>query len=355
MSGVEFKEAQKSAQGTVDNTGSQRYTAHYQVRVSSPSDGPATVTQYARGNGVGYGEVFSYGNETDAGAFCDGVNVSRKPGSNEWWDVVATYGPPKSGQQHEDDDGQPSNDPDQWRWSVDTGYVGWQEPVYDAYNETAFPNPAQVDATAGVKYFRPVGTLGPVVNSANVVLDPPLMRDVFDFVLRFTTYSLTYDSSVSDSFIGILNDTDVSISDYLRSVHRFEETTFAQHTLKCTSCAATARVYEYNDSSRIRIPYWEWSWEFRYRPRWYGWLDAIVDRGITCFQSNTTLTAGTAPQVPVRDVDNTRVPELVLLDGKGYPLLPNDSNWDTGYYFYWRKDGRTDFTYPNLPFNFFKA
>ena len=62
---------------------------------------------------------------------------------------------------------------------------------------------------------------------------------------------------------------------------------------------------------------------------------------------------GRAPMIPVTDAVGRQVPELVLFDGDGRPLLPSDPKWAEGYYFGWLKDAEIDFRYPALPFKFF--
>jgi hypothetical protein len=110
----------------------------------------------------------------------------------------------------------------------------------------------------------------------------------------------------------------------------------------------------------VRVPYWEWNWEFRIRQGL--WLDSVLDRGITCrpkegmptgvhASPGDVLEAGVAPVIPVMDSAGNRVPELVLFDGAGYPMLPTDANYETGYYFDWQKDSAAVFT--GLAFNFF--
>jgi hypothetical protein len=192
------------------------------------------------------------------------------------------------------------------------------------------------------------------------------MRDLFDMSIRITTYSLTYDLATVSTFPGAINQYTVSWSDHIRSVHNLHAKTFAAWTLKCVDAGAMARVYERSSGGvLIRVPYWEWNWEFRYRPE--KWTEEVLDRGLSSLPGDgmptgehavgenypDELADGEAAHIPVVDSEQRRVPELMLFDGKGYPLLPRDARWETGYYFEWRKDKQLDFAYPTLPFNFF--
>jgi hypothetical protein len=355
MSGTALSTMHRAAEASVDAEGKIHYTVYYRVSMSSAGDGPQQVLMYLESQGIMWGISYDFANDSDIGTFCDGIQVRRIPSSTTEWEATVSYGPP---QKMQDDDGNPSDEPANWRWQIDMGYATWQEAVWNAYNETPFPHPYQTGTAAWDCFTRTSGTYGPVVNSANVVLDPPLMRDMFDTVIRITTYSLTLDMLYPYTYMGTINNDAVRWSAYIRNVHQLSTHTFLTNTLKCTDASAISRVYEYKQQGfQVRIPYWEWNWEFRYR--WIGWNEDVLDRGITQFPKSTgtdprQLTEGTAPVGPALDSDDRRVPELVNFDGKGYPLLPSDDRWVEGYSFKWRKDYEASFIYPAIPFNFFE-
>lgn len=360
MSGVSLSNTHKAAEAQVDSDGKIRYTVYYHVEMSSAGDGPQQVLVYLESHGIMWGISYDFANDSDIGTFCDGITVRRIANSTTRWEATVTYGPPTKKQ---DDDGNPSDAPEDWRWDIDCGYACWQEPVWRAFNITAFPHPLQMGFGS---FVRAANTLGPVVNSANVVLDPPLMKDVYDWVMRITTYSLWYSTDVASAYMGTINNAKCQLSPYMQAVHRMYPREFDTHTLKCCDAGAKARVYTLKQSgAQIRIPYWEWNWEFRERPS--GWNEEVLDRGITALPKvdmpagehersdnyPDELEPGDGAHMPVLDSNERRVPELVLFDGKGYPLRPVDPRWQSGYYFEWLKDYALAFAYPNIPFNFF--
>lgn len=356
MSGTELRTSQQGADGTVDSKGKRSYTAHYQVKMSRPADGPAEVIIFLGQRNIYFGVPYSYNGDQDLSAFCNGLSPRRKPGSIEWWDVTVTYGPPEESDP-QDENGYPSDEPNDWRWQCSMGYSTWQVALEKAYNLTVFPQ--QWPIGANCPYERALLTLGPVVNSANVPYDPGLMADVFDRVFQITTFSRTYDGSVADNYMGAINHDTISYHSHLTKHYKLVADSFAKYEVKCTNATATARTFIRGDQ---RIPYWEWNWEFRFRNR--TWIEELLDRGLTGRPEDGVaggnpgyagdeVDAGRSPLVPVLDMAERRVPEMVLFNGAGQPMLPSDPKWKEGYYFSWLKDTLANFTYPNIPFKFF--
>lgn len=349
MSGTAISRVHRAAECTVDANGHFHYTVYYRVSMSSAADGPQEVVEYLEANDIEWGVSYSFSStDRDAGTFCNGVQVRRIPNSTTEWEATVTYGPPDVRQ---NTDGDLAEDADTWEWQINMGYACWQMPVWKAYNRTSFPHP---DQALGGGFTRPAGTLGPVVNSANSVLDPTLMRDVYDRVIQITTYSLRYDGSYSDAYMGAINSSAVSISAFLQRWYGMSAQTFGQYTVKCTDASATRRIARWGS---LRIPYWEWTWEFRIRAT--TWLEEVLDRGITRRpmvgeegeENGNMPDRGVAVHSPILDSDDRRVPELVNFDGGGFPIQPDDPNWSTGYWFWWQVDPSADFTL--IPFDFF--
>jgi len=358
MSGVSISTSHRCATSTTEKSGKRRYTAYYIVEVNDGRDGPVTVINYLANQGIEWGRPFVYGNDSDATAFCDGISPVRREGSILVWDVTVSYGPPDE-QKEQTPAGDPTDEPNDWRWQHNMGYSAWQEPCWKARNYTPFPHPAAVKSGT---FIRDLVTLGPVVNSANVVLDPPLMTDMYDLVWQVTTYSRNYDGYLSGSYMGAINAESVRYSKLIRDNYGFTDTLFGAYEIKCTNASATYRTLTIKS---YRIPYWEWSWEFRFRKS--TWIEYVLDRGITGLPEagmptgthgdnnpnypNDSITVGRAPVIPVTDEAGRRVPELVLFDGAGHPMLPSDPQFESGYYFGWMKDPIVDFK--TIPFDFF--
>lgn len=359
MSGTELQTTHQAAEASVDNRGRRSYTAHYAAKMDDPGDGPAAVLNFLASRNIYFNVPYEYNGDVDSTAFCNGIQPRRRSQSIEWWDITVTYGPPEQ-DDPQDITNNPSDNPEDWRWQHVMGYSTWQEAVWGAYNHTQFPHIWAV-TVADHAYQRPTNTYGPVVNSANVVLDPPLMRDMFDRVWQITTYSTTYDSVVSDTYMGRIND-DSAVLQYgplLTNYYGFTQNLFAHYQIKCTNASA---VYRTLVRGTLLIPYWEWSWEFRFRPD--TWIEYVLDRGLSCIPGeglptgsrganypDDALDDGVAPLIPVLDSEGRRVPEPVLFGGAGYPMVPTDPRYKEGYYFGWIKDGTAAFK--DIPFPFF--
>jgi len=360
MSGAEFKTAHAAAEVSLDTKGKRTYTAHYFARMDDAGDGPAAVLDYLETQNIYFGVPYNYNGDTDWTAFCKGIAPRRRQGSVEWWEITVTYGPADEEDKEQDPDGNPTDNPDDWRWQHTMGYSTWQEPCWSATNLDGFPHIEK--GIRAESFIRNPGTAGPVVNSANVVLDPTLMRDMFDRVWQITTFSTTFDSATPDTYMGSLNDNGLQYHSLLTSKYGFVQKSFGIHEVKCTNATATYRIL---NRGTERIPYWEWAWEFRFRQS--TWIEDVLDRGLSSLPEDgmATGTHGQSPSdddtipdgrshvIPVVDSLGRRVPELVLFDGDGRPMLPSDPKFAEGYYFGWLKDTTADFTYPTLPFKFF--
>lgn len=345
-----------SPSGNVDQQGRATYQVPYHVEVDDPADGPRVVLEYLRDQGLWIGALYRAGNDEDPFAFCNAISAPRQAQSATRYLVQLTYGP-LDRQTGQTPGGSYSTDPTQWMWQHQMGYANWSEAVWKAYNEIEFPHPWAEDVSDNC-YTRAAGTYGPVVNSAGVVLDPPLMKDTYDRVWQVTCFSREYNSDTSDLYMGAINNDNIQYSRNLVRYYGFRQTLFNPYQVKCTNASATFRTVDVND---VRIAYWEWTFEFRFRL--IGWNEEVLDRGIGARAAATmddgiggqmgTLPDAAAPVMPVVDGRGRRVPELVLFDGKGLPLTAGHAREDEGYYFEWRKDDAQPFA--DLPFDFFKV
>ena len=357
MSGVEVYPDQEASTGKLDKQGKQSYTVTLNCIMDDPADEAQQVIEYCINEGYGIGIPYRLGNGGDDFAFLQSISPRRVPQSAAHWKVALEYAPPDDRDPQQTPGGGYSEDPTEWRWDIQMGYATWQEPVWRAWNETPFPNHPSPPIGA---YTRAGGTYGPVVSSAGVVLDPPLMRDQFDRILQVTCFSLEFDDAVSDAYMGYINNDTIQYSDVLRTIYGVKEHAngITKDTVKCTNATAGFRTCKIG---RRTIGYWAWNWEFRYRVG--AWWEEVLDRGITARgaggmddgidgQFPGTLPTAAAPIMPVVDGIGRRVPELVLLDGAGRPATAGSDAEKYGVYFTWRKEYRADFA--TIPFPIFK-
>lgn len=369
---LSVKHAQAHADFTADRSG-HHYIAPYIIETDGARIGPKEVVDYF-GNVLNRGidTKFVYGDENDPFAYCNSIHPKRRSNSQTVWDVTLRYSTPTADRQDpeqrewRDNEGNPTRDPFSWRGSMDVSTQLVQVPVWKAWNIDAFPK----SSGGTYSYFRPEDTLGPVVNSAGVVLDPPLMANVTETILSFAlnvpawtdTYTLVNNNRI--------NTIPLAYSPSVISTFSVDDRVFQPYTVRCSGIQAGYRVATSSDGETVG--YWKAQMEFRVRERASpinpldGWLESVLDRGLTRGAASgdpdghggnyetADLEEGTATAEAIRGPDGGRIGEMVLLDGNGQPLNSvEDEAAMSGVYFRWRKHGASTFQY--LPAAVFKT
>lgn len=350
MSVTAIDEAQEHAQVVKDKAGT-RYTCPYHVRVSSARDGGDVIIAYMESIGRGIGSTLRYADQVNSFAFCESIAPVRKSRSTTEWTVTLQYAPSEEDEQQQQPNpsGQPTDQPLDWRWDIESGSQLVQVPAWRAWNVDAFPL-----GGAGDGYERPADTLGPVVNSAGVVLDPPLMMNVVEHYFRLSGVVDLYALGWIDPYAGAINEYNLRWHPQVAANYSISQNLFEPYTLKCTG--ATASYFRQNGEN-----YWRYTYEFRFRAResetnpFDGWLESVLDRGTTRWAglggpdglggttSSTDFEAGMADMAAVRGPMGDRIGEPVLLDGHGKPLRRGDEGDSEGVYFRWRVNKFADF------------
>lgn len=358
MSVTNVKRSAETASGSHNRGGEHKYEARYSVTVDNAQDGPHTIANYLEANGYPIGIPYEYGPESDLLSFLSGITSTRKDKSLFEWDVVLSYEPADPGQNEERStpggSGERSSDPISWEVDFSIGTSLIQVPAWKAWNVDAFPL-----GGAGSGYARTANTLGAVVNSAGVVLDPGLMRTVAEVTIRIRK-NLTIGDVAHTNYANKLNSAQVQFPSSICTNYSLAACVFPVHTLRCFGVVQT---YRRTNATR----YFESDWDIRYRcaadtinplDKWY---ETVLDRGISrraisgdpdgrggTISANDVKTA-MARTAAIRDVDGARAAELVLLDGHGQPA----SSDSAGVFFRWRLDGEMDFS--AMPHLFFEV
>lgn len=343
MAVISATAAQEHATVSKTRDGGTKYTCPYHVRTDSARDGGDVIVAYFEALGYGLGASLRYADMVDDFAFCDTIAPVRQSRSRTDWLCTLSYSPTDESkeEQHEDEDGNLTEDPLEWRYEISSSTATVQVPVWKAWNIDPFP---VAGSTGG--YVRGVNTLGPVVNSAGIVLDPPLMKAMPEMVLQVSGNVDRYLRPWVLDYVDAINDTDLKFHPDLVSKYDVEDSLFEPYTVKCS--AAGAQYHRQNDTN-----YWRYSYEFRFRNRASadqpvdGWLVSVLDRGLTrsagpgeddgfggSFSQSDDHETGMTHKEPIRGPLGGRVGELVLLDGAGQPLTSSDE--DVGVYFRWR-------------------
>lgn len=333
----------------------------YVVKVSSARDDGQVIVNYFDSIGRGLGSSLLYGDRESMTVVCKSIAPVRRDNSVTVWDVVLHYAPVTlSGgdDSHEDEDGNPTDEPLDYRWDISCGTQFVSVPVWKAWNVDPFP-----EGGAGLGYVRNANTLGPVHNSAGIVLDPPLMRNMREKVLRVTGNVSTFDENWL-KVANCINEFGISISTKLQTKYQMVPRT---HPKYCVLCSMAAANYRRENMQSV----WQYTYEFIVRQPASdtnpidGFLETVLDRGVARLANGGApdgaggtigsgdIEDGMAEAAPIRDFQQERVPELVLLDGHGQPLQGSNTHQAPPVYFRWRIHEFADFT--TLPLSLFRA
>lgn len=357
MAVIEITEAAPHA-SYVASKDAHRWSCPYNVTTDSDRDGPKEIVRYMTDQARrGLGSAMVYADEEDPFAFCQSIAPTRKANSLREWSVQLEYASNPSQDPDKpkwlDDNGQPTGDPLAWRGDLRIGEAYVQAPVWKAWNVDPFPHP---DATGGV-YSRPADTLGPVVNSAGMVLDPPLLNEVTEVILSYASNVDTFKQEYIDECVNHINGSKLRLGLYLAKRFNMEQLQYEAYCIKCT--AGEAVFASAVDDGELK-EYWRVAYEFRLRQResetypFDGWLESVLDRGYSRglgagdpdgyggTVSAGDLKEGEAKATPIRGHDGLPVSEMVLLNGGGQPAEGTFAQ--RGMYMRWRKHPVTDFS-----------
>jgi hypothetical protein len=355
---VAWKEAKEHATLTSTAGGRREWSAPYLLTSDNPRDDGQTCVDFMDTIGRGLSDTFRYADREDSTVWCKKVTPTRIPNSVLHWQVVCEYSPLEPKESSEDEDGNPTDDPMDWRYEISCGTQFFQTPVWKAWNIDPMPHEG-----VGAGYQCPAETLGPVVNSAGIVYDPPLLRDTPETVLRISGNWPEYWAANLTCYAGRINPSPLRWSVRLLTYYGFRDQVFPPY---CVLCAAVTADYRRDNG----VSFWQYTYEWRIRERAStinpqdGFLETILDRGITRLAkggspdgkggtiSASDIKEGMGINSPVRDVAGDRVPELVLFDGHGQPLQAADSKSSPPVYFRWRVHPYAEFQV--LPLDIFR-
>lgn len=313
MAITQVKEMATGASGSADGSDNRSlkvsYTSTYQVICSDPEDGPRTVLDHFRVTSSlpWVGRRYSFGNDFDATAICKRVNPSYIDGSGGMYLVTCEYSDIEADQQ---ENGQPSGDPLQWRPEIAVSFGSYSKPVEHA----TFLQAQNADGLS--PHLKPNRFL-PITNSAGKPLNPTFEEEYSFKVIRFTTNVPAYD----DDFFNKYQDT-INKSEFTINIPSLKfKSTVAKHHGKLRLDAAL--------NFEGKIMYWRRTIELLIRP----WDRDILDQGMDELyevgeflpdQTEVTQqhieTGRRTFEHPIKDGDDMPASDPVPLDGKGKRL-----------------------------------
>lgn len=311
------------------------YSAVYRVTTNSTATGPAAIFAYMRGLDIWLGSSYDYGGDSDSTAYCDRVSQPRHvDGSANIWELTLHYSTKGANKgQGVDIDGNPSDDPLDWRPEVWTSGSLISSPVSEAKYLGGFLH---------VPAKHVVGDVIMVQNSAGTpVEDPPLEEEIPIQRVYIRTRQATYDVSWAENQLGKINFGAVKVNPALPFVGKW-----AAKTLMISEVQAQPKRESIERGGvRVVADYVEVTVELQHNPR--GWKQVLVDMGpdrlieagVPDGKGGTVspgdILNGCAPAARVLDpINGLPVEGNVLFDGAGQPqqdapIVPVKITWQT--------------------------
>jgi hypothetical protein len=305
--------------GKEDETGNFEYVIVRAVTVSDPLDGPKVVLNAPGVQSISASYYVSPA-ESDPLALLREKTPARDQAEKTRlrWFVTERYSTKSDAEQDQqkDIDGNNTDDPEEWRDELEVSFYKKNRPVEKATIQTAIPP------------YRAIGSVGPVVNSAMTVFDPPLEWGQDIMVVRITRRRSDYPgvdwarmTSVNDDFFVI----DKPKQGLVLPVQKYQ----------AMMPPVVGSLTYINDKTGKPQPYWKLTFEV-HLDFIFGWREDILDRGKHARAagsdddngrggkySESEIIAGIPTVRRMRDNTGTPITEPVLLDGKGQPLHPS--------------------------------
>jgi hypothetical protein len=294
-----------------------KYGVTYNVETSGVSVGPLDVlTHFRRTPTLPWiGSFFAFEGEFDTTVLCKKVVPQFIEKSEGRWRVQCEFEPVDDDKDSKPDDNDKlQEDPLLWHDEIDISYTQISIPVEDAIFRGGYKGRALA--------LRPVGSKGPVVNSAMVPYDPPLEKEISIRVIRFTRNVPAWDATSYNSLQDSVNADHVHVNK-----RRYK---FADLWIK-----GQARIKNVNGAFQLANGrrYYKRTIEVWVNP--LGWLSLVLDRGLErralegdpdgkgSTISASDLQPGMPPVGRIADADGYPVSAPIMLDGDGQPLRPD--------------------------------
>lgn len=306
----------------------QSYSVVYRVSTDDRYDGPQTVINNYGGPMPG-DQGYSVGNDIDGDLICQSVTPKRIGDTRLEWMVTAEFTSgsldteePKPGR-----DGDPTDDPNDWRPVIEVTPQFITTPVYKAtyrgkligpnFNEDALPH-------------RAVGVEGAVTNSAGQVYSPPLEREHTRWLYNVTAFHTDCPLTTYEGNMNHVNDDGILLL-LPRSDDPTGEVvaTFEEYQVRLVSMSASFRYHN-------EVGYWQAALGLLFDEE--GWRVDVPDIGVLgkavagsddlhggYYGVNTTVHSGVAPVHRLTDPHGVPLDAPVNMNGLGHPLSPGQT------------------------------
>lgn len=299
---------------------SSEYQAGWKVKTDSALDGPEVIFRYCTENADGrpyLGKEYRFGNDTDVKCFCTKIAPTKDNAVPTLWEVVGDFTPKNnSGKDtnppaNPDKDGNNTTNPLQWAPKCSSRTTQLSTIVEKA---------KFLGGMNGSALARwPVGTIGPMVNSARIPYLPPQEMDRSINVISFTFYAEKFAGKIWRGFNDAINTNTQKFVDNWLGYHDEWEPFTAR-------IKGTDGTFNYQNG----IKYYEITMEVWYDP--LGWDRHILDQG----EVAAGIIGGADARIPsigdllavpevvehrtITGIDQVPVSGPVPFDGNGNPL-----------------------------------
>lgn len=311
---------EESQSGVQNADGTKEFSAVYQVRTDSAADGPNIVLA-ATGLPALY-STYAAGNDTDTSCYCVSLAPSRVAGSRLVWNVQISWKTLDfqgggSGGINVGDNGLPTANPLAFADDVEIGYAAYTGPAMRCENVDDI-----IWSQIGVA--RAAGTIGPAVNSALEIFDPPPERDFSRLFFRVTGNRAALPFPAMDSYRDAINNDRWTLIKPAQGIN----ITFNEYTCKMRNIGGSWQIQ--NNTAFWRLTF---EWEVKdLDDDPGGWRYDLLDQGYH-YASPAGYPDGLGGTVPAIDVNSPEIRRAedyrgnavgpVLLDGFGQPLGRN--------------------------------
>lgn len=313
------------------------YNAHYRVITDDPTTSPAVVEDFFRNHPSYNGSPLPWfgrswkwtsttsGSDSDPSSICKKIDVGHIPGSAGIFKVEATFEPidgEDNKEKPDNDKGDNTDDPLNWREQVSVNYTQITVPVWFATFRgfsTGFGGNTDM---AGTNLMQ-IGRSYVPMNSALVPYDPLPEMELDIKVIRFTRNIAEFDSNNYDPWIGTVNSDAVVIN---KPNLKFK-VQFGPLVARMKSISATSDFQNGVSFFRREVEIWV-------NPN--GWRGRLLDQGFASRLSNTDdgfVSPGDLENQPwlveqrlMKDQDDYPMTSPMPLDGFGRVLRTDQAN-----------------------------
>jgi len=289
------------------------YTAVWRLFTDNPLDQAQKAIAYVEAEIAALGDSYEYANDSYASAFLKRIDVNRELGTTDVWIASLHYGVPDDNAQNLDENGNPTDNPLDWRPELHLSTVQYSRPMDRAYYLGGYKGRSH-DA-------MPKDKLTPVVNSAFVPFDPPAEADHSRRVLQVTRNLGWLNADVIRN--NLINKSNVTFSyrNLSQSAGKYKaKTRDLSVAMQRTNGVDHLQVSVYVDIYEDR----DEDWTFRIPDRGFdarAWQGDPDGKGGT-YDPNEERPGGNPYTRRLVDLDGTPFSIPPLFDGDGQPVIP---------------------------------